>query len=267
MEDRTSNYYNIHSEDRLSGTATNCTVRNQNFTDSFSLRMTKAIIPFTFYNVTSNYNTLIINSSGNKTVTLTPGQYTILSLLSSLKTLLDALAVGVFTLTANSTTYKITIASTVNFAYLGTLSTINDILGFDSVDTSSAASHTGTLIYNLGGTDYIDIISRTLTNSESKTRSTNTKGGQLFARIPTSQYSFGQTIFYQPFHQHQWTFRMNLQEDIDLQLQDSNGNILDLNGREWEMTLKFHTNKSNNPGNDSRAHLRVGNDMERFYHN
>lgn len=268
MEDRTSNYYIINSGDRLTGIAENCTVRNQNFADSFSYRVTKIIIPFTYYNVNSNYNVLkILSGVTTYTVTVPVGQYSITNLLTTLTSLLNALGVGTFTLSYDSVTFKITITNgTIAFTYLGTVSTINDILGFNSVDTSSALTHTGDNIFNLGGTDYIDIVSRTLSNSESKSRSTSSSGSNIIIRIPTSQYSFGQTIFYQPFHNHQWTFRMNLQEDIDLLLIDDSGNQIDLNGRDWEMTLKYHSHKSNNPGNESRTHHRQS-EHERFYIN
>jgi hypothetical protein len=267
MEDRTSNFYLINSYDRITGVAENCTVNNQNFNDSFSFRVSKVFIPFTFYNITSNNNILkILSGVTTYTITVPVGQYTITQLLSNLTTQLNALSVGTFTVTAGATSYMITITNaSTQFQYLGTQSTINKVLGFTATNTTLALTTTGTLIYNLGGTDWIDIISRTLTNSESKSRTTNNSGSNILIRIPTSEFSFGQTIFFQGFTPHQWSWRMNLEEAIDLQLVDQYGNQLDLNGRDYSITLKFHSHKSNNPGNMDRTYLRDHNKVNEGY--
>lgn len=268
MEDRTSNYYIIQSADRLTGSAENCTVRNQNFSDSFSYRFTKAIIPFTFYNITSFNNVLVITFGvGSSTITIPIGQYSINLLLANIQTQLNAIGTGVFTVSYNPTSFLVSIVNdTTNFSYLGLSSTINDVIGFQALNTGFSMTQIGSYIFNLSGTDWIDIVSTTLTNSESKTRYSSYGGANVLARIPTSQYSFGQTIFYQPFHEHQWTSRMNLQENIDLRLIDDYGNELNLNGRDWSIVLKYHTHKSNNSGNDSRTYKRDG-DSERFFIN
>lgn len=256
--EKTNNYFYINSINRLSGTATNFVVPHHRFNDSYSYRIAKCEIPFTFYNVTSNYNVFtIISGVTTYNVTIPVGQYTITTFNTALQTGLNALGVGVFTVSYDTTTYKITIVNaTTAFSYVGTSSSYF-ITGFGQSNITASLSLTAPNIFNLGSTDFIDIRSNTLTKSDSKVIDTNFSNSTLIQRIPTNEYSFGQTILFMSRHPHVFTSKINLTEDIDIGLYDQWGYQLDLNGREWYILLKYFTDKSNDPLNNSRVHDRT----------
>ena len=252
-EDRLSHFYYIQSADKNSGTSSNFITKNHEFNDTHSYRISEIILPFTFYNINDNNNVLKIRSGVTiYTVTLTNGNYTISQLLAQLKISLDALAVGVWTLTNDPITYKLTIASSIAYEYLGTQSTMNYILGFDDLDLVSALTNTGPYLYNLSNTNYVDIVSRSLSKSSTKVRDTGYKSASTIIRVPCSNYSFGQTILYKPKF-HVIEFKPENSNDIDILLLDDRGNSIDLNGFDISITLKFHTNRISDPLSSTRV--------------
>lgn len=255
--ERTPNYFYINSVDRISGNASAFVVPHHRFNDSFAYRVCQVLIPYTFYNVTSNYNVFSIMSGATiYNVTLPVGQYNLSQFITALQTGLNALAVGVFTITTDPITYNMTITNaTIPFTYIGT-SNSYQITGYGQSNIGPSLSITAPNIYNLGGTDYIDIISTQLAHSDTKVISSKFTSSTLIQRIPTNQYSFGQTILFMTRHPHIFTTKLNLTEDIEINLQDNNGNIINLNGRDWELVLKYYTDKSNNPLNQSRVYNR-----------
>jgi hypothetical protein len=260
MEVHQSNYYYIKSSERIFGDIENGLYNNANYDRAFAVRLSKVQIPYTYYNVTSNNNTVVFDEGGgNITVTITAGQYTLTQFLSALKTALDASAgTGVFTITAGTNTYKVTIASTVNFIYRGTLSTINRLIGFANTDTTSGASHTGTKVYNMGGTNYIDILSNYYSTHGNRIQQSNLSGTNIIARIPVSNYSFGETIYYQSFVPHILKIKKDDRRNIDLILHDEFGNQLDLNGQEWYIQFKYHTEEDLNENQMKHIHQNAG---------
>lgn len=254
---KTNNYFYINSLGRKNGTSTNFTSNNNLFKDSNAYRVSKVIIPFTFYNVTSNYNVFsIISGVTTYNVTITPGQYTIAQFITALQTGLNALAVGVFTVTSDPISYKITITNaTVPFTYLGRSSSYI-VTGYGQSNIGPLLSITAPNIYNFSSTDYIDIKSVTLTKSDSKVIDNTFSNSTIVQRVPTNQYSFGQTILFMSRHPHIFTCKPDLSEDIDLILYDQWGFQLDLNGRDWNILFKYFTEKSNDPLSLTRVHNR-----------
>ena len=86
-----------------------------------------ANIPYSFYNINSNNNVLNYTlNSVNYTITISPGNYNITQLITTLKTLMSG-----FTITYSSITIKITFShSKYNFSFLSS-STCQEILGFE----------------------------------------------------------------------------------------------------------------------------------------
>lgn len=250
----TTNYFYINSSDRMVGTATNFIVPHHRFNDSHAYRVSKCILPYTFYNVSSFYNTFsIISGVTTYNITITPGQYTVSDFNTALQTALNALGVGVFTVSIGLSTFKITITNaTVPWTYLGTSSSYF-LTGFGNSNIGPALSNVAPNLYNFGGTDYIDIVSNTLSKSDSKVIDTGFRSASLIQRIPLSQYSFGQTILFMSRHPHLFTSKINLTEDIDIILIDQWRNNIDLNGRDWTLLLKYFTSKSNDPNSMSRV--------------
>lgn len=262
-EHNSANYFYIQSVNRLNGTATNFFVNNQNFGNSSSMELQLVQIPYTFYPLDSFHNILVfqINGSGiDLTVTMTPGAYTSASFASSLASLMQAA-------TGNTQTYSVSISATTGlltitqnsgvFILRNSVSTINPIAGLSSIDSASSITQTSTNIVNLGGTDWIDIISSELTKYDTRSFDTGSSGASRVARIPIKDYQWGSTIQYRPKF-HMMNHRPYEQGNIDVALYDMYGNLINLNGREWFMKFKHHSDKAH------RKSIRAGNHNDYF---
>lgn len=111
------------------------------------------------YTVTNNTRTLIFvdSSATTRTITLTEGFYTGSTLVSALKTAMDAATVAVpqtFTVALDSSTQKITITSAGNFSITYAGSTIAPIIGLKankSTATSAVMDSTINLTHSFNG--------------------------------------------------------------------------------------------------------------------
>lgn len=107
----------------------------------------------TIYNVTTSNNAIsVFRSSTTYNATIPVGAYTAEDLMSALKTALDGNGSGLtYTVSYDNKTFKVTISAGSAFVLLfGTGSNqINSVLGFPSIDTSSATSHTSTYAIDL----------------------------------------------------------------------------------------------------------------------
>ncbi len=251
-----SHYYHIVSDQRSSGTATNMVVKEiQALQQVRSLRLYQVILPYTWYPVNSNYNTLLVdvnNSGSYTTVTIPNGVYSIVptgasSITLALKTALDAaLAPRTYTVSISSLDYKITITQDSGVFKIDKVNSgLKYILGFDtSVTSTNLISFTGDGVINLSGTNWVDIISTRLTQGtgDSYTSDPNRTSGNVLSRVPCGGWSWGQTIVYSPRY-HQIMYDGKKAGQIDIKLVDQWGNVIDLNGSTYALKLKLHTNE------------------------
>lgn len=98
------------------------------------------------------------SSSTIRNVVIPVGNYTLSTLGTALKTGLDAAGTGTFTISTNSLTNIITIASTVNFKLLDCSNNIYYEIGFVA-STAFAASQVASSIYDLSGLKNITLVS------------------------------------------------------------------------------------------------------------
>lgn len=130
------------------------------------MRINEFCMRNTIYNVNSNNNTLSLTYlTTTYQITLTNGFYlSSLALLSELKTKLDACgSTLVFTCSANTTNYLVTISSTANFTLTFPNSRIQRLLGFVSASSyTGTTTYTGSQPYDLQYTDYIQLNIREL---------------------------------------------------------------------------------------------------------
>lgn len=127
----------------------------------------KVVIPFSYYVFNSNNNNFVINEGGGDlTVTITPGNYTLSQFETALKTALDAAGGDTYTVSVDTSTYKVTISSTGTFELVFTSgASAYKQLGFLQLGTyTTAASHTSPYAINLNGPSMIYIKSKELTN-------------------------------------------------------------------------------------------------------
>lgn len=265
-EHNSCNFFYIQSADRLTGStsATNFIVNNQTFSNSSSFEIALIQIPYTFYPIDSAHIALTFTPNGgvDATATIAPGSYTVAQFQTALAAALQAAGDGsTYTVSISSITGKITITQNVGtFVIRGSVSTSTmlPIIGFAAVDTAAAIAQTGTLLVNLGGTDYLDIMSTELTKHDTRSLDTSYGGARRVIRVPIKNYVFGQTIEYRPLFHHM-NHKPESGNSIDIQLYDMYGNnIADLGGRDWYFKSKYHTDKGH------RKTIRHGDRMDYF---
>lgn len=265
LESKTNHYYLVQSKARSIGQSEiDFTVPAHRLNHIRSFKLKEAIVPYSWYNVNSNYNRLIIRKNGDtedRTATIAVGRYNLSQLKAELKTQLDALAgpAQTYTITDSKTSYKLTITQdSSSFIYKGN-STINRILGFADEDSADLISHTGPYIYNLSGSNYIELYSNQLTKYDTRIRKSDGQGSDLLAVVAVSDYAFGNTIRI-PFDDYIYDYHDKSEGDIDIRILDEFGNQLGgsntLNGQNIALVLQYHTVKNNNPNVLNRHHAR-----------
>jgi len=209
------------------------------------LSVKHAVIPYSFYNININNNTLqirIFDSKGyslTQTANISFGNHNINTLISELRTQLSPS----FTITFNSITNKITFANSIyDFAILLTSSCL-ELIGFSSLSDIYSTNKllTSNTNVNLQSVQCICIRSNMQTNSIT---SGNLNNSSTLASIPIANQPFTTLAFV-----NQSNYRVNLYNNnlntINIKLLDQNGNIIDLNGLHWSMTLQLDILKFN----------------------
>lgn len=145
-----------------------------------SMELISAEVPRTGYIVNDNNNKIYFEETGGTTLTATipPGNYDTSSLPAAIKSALEAVGGSTYTVTYNSTTNKITIASDgaggagiFNLLFDGGTENYDDstktiylddsagpIIGFAKTDLSGSLTYTGQNVINLNGECYIFMI-------------------------------------------------------------------------------------------------------------
>lgn len=102
-----------------------------------------------FYQMNANYNKLVITwSSVDRTITITPGNYSSSDLITLIKTGLTGIDAG-FDISLDPNTQLITISHTTTaFTLKLSASTINKVLGFGVTDLTGSTTYTATNYFN-----------------------------------------------------------------------------------------------------------------------
>lgn len=191
--------------------------------ENFLLHIDEVQLPNAVYVVNSNYDSFsITDTGGTDTITLTHQNYTGAQLATELQTQLNASGTlnGTFTVTYDSQTLKITIASTV--AYVINSGNVLDIVGYTVLPTTSGTSTTGDSPVRLDGTAYVDLITSLGKSSYSSRNITNT-----FFRICLNA-DVGSMVYYTPKTQHGIKLNSPDLTSFSIRLIDDKGNLYDL---------------------------------------
>lgn len=250
----------INSENRSNFSNTNANDFNYHLAQHVTLnrkrqyfaRIENVHIPTSFYNINDNNNTLIIEEDNgatqvNNSITLTNGNYSATEIITEIESLLDANTnqTNDFTLTFSDITGKISMVFTGGSTQVKILSpsngsTLNDILGFyiDGTEDTIAASvtYTGPNHVNLQAINEIQI--RTSISSDNYYNSEGKEKIGLILSIDEQRGSFIKFINDQGFRSKLASYSSISQ--LRFKLQDSDGNLIDLNGREWNCTMVIY---------------------------
>lgn len=230
----------IDSADRTSGSNENFEIKLSNeVTRVKSVEVVSVEIPFTFYTLNSSNNVFKFtdNTPTTYTVTLSPGNYDGATFASALQTAMNLLMAG-FTVTYGYTTFKLTWANASQFNILISGSTMASTIGVTSASglTTSFTSQ-GTI--NLSGPNYILIKSDKLVKPKRTPPYLHSAQANVLYKVVVSTGP-GSTLIEKNSYSNpnpiMYGTRQRIQV-IDLQLIDPNGNVLDLNGQRWSMTI------------------------------
>lgn len=206
-----------------------------------------AQLPFSFYNVTTNYNKLNLTINGvTRNVTISEGNYNSTNLFSSLTTAILAISAQTINFTISNITGLVTMTSTANFSILAT-STINKLLGFEenkaysSTLVGSTYTLTSPFPLNLLGTKKLQLRSTIL--SMSNYSSNNGGLNTLLLTIPVNASPFGM-IDYTSVSNSQISFSNTNLDEIDISISDAEDNyLIDFHNQNWTITLAIYEYK------------------------
>lgn len=196
------------------------------------INVVHASIPFTFYNVNSTNNVLnyTVGTTGYSLV-LPQGNYTSTTMKNYLNLNLQN-----FTTTYDSTTNKFKFLNTQNndFTFNAT-STCLGLLGFAGQSTSSSYSLISTRTINLNPIRCICVC----TNLKTSNININSKNkSNIICSIPITTQP-NSIITYMNLNNFKINTYANIISSIQIKLMDQDGNLLDLNGANWSMTIQF----------------------------
>ena len=190
-------------------------------------------IPYTFYNINSTNNVLYYTvNSVSKSLTITPGNYNVNSLKSFLNTNMTGFTVS-YSAIQNSYTF---VNSNYNFVFLST-STCLSILGFSSQNNSSyLLSMTSNIAVNLATIRCICIQTNLQTSNINKA---NVNNYSVLCSIPVDVAPYS-IITYRNINNFKVNTFTNVISLLTIKLTDQFGQLIDLNGSNWSMTLQFN---------------------------
>ena len=206
------------------------------------ISLSQVTIPNSIYSINDNNNTFTLTSSslgatGGIDVSLTNGNYDNNTFTTELTTQLNSLSLGAtFLISINAIQQKLSITSSTgdftissdnqNYIYLG--------LNKDTSKTSSSSVWTSNNVIDLSGTRFIDfIIDLPLASNNNKNLNKN-----ILARIWKNSNAYD-TIFY---NNNDFNFIKLLTTSFNglrIKFIDEWGNLLDLNGLDWDCVLEL----------------------------
>lgn len=196
--------------------------------------LTNLTMPNSMYNIVDGKNTITIN---DVTYTITAGNYSADDLVTAINTQITAIGSVSFDNVDNSFTFTFNDPAVINSTTmerplgLGVTNTYNTQL-----PTNIVSSYTANNICDLGGTTNIYIRMRNLTmnNLDSRGRTNN-----IIASI-VNNTNYGGYIFFVPPEVLYYQITEQTIGHLDIELTDQEGELINLNGADYNITLTIH---------------------------
>jgi hypothetical protein len=200
-----------------------------------------ANIQNTSYTIRSGINDVIYfnENATNKTATVTQGYYTSSSIVTAIKSAMDTASGGfaTYTVTFSASTQKITIASTQNFSLTfgtNTNSSIARLIGFNAANTSAATSAISNNVINLS-----EPLSFAIRIREASEYNVSCINGSYASFVIPMDVGYGEYKYFRSeFDFPQYCTFANKQTRLNIEIRDFEGNLLDLNGSDFELCLR-----------------------------
>ena len=243
--DRTSQSIYIHSQDAdvsISDSEKIFYLKNPIFCPAgykLIVGLTNITLPNSMYNITTRNNTILFRNNAtpvlSRTITVPIGNYNVDNLVSKMNELMAVDSIG--TIAFNDQTSRFTFSFTTAFQIMST--SMERILGLKnqtpsgSYSTSYACLNTA----DLGGVINIYLRIKNLSMNNVDTR--GVRNGNIIANIPNTT-NYGGYIFFVPSEVLYYTVGENSISYLDIELTDQNGDVLELQGAEYNITLTVH---------------------------
>jgi hypothetical protein len=210
--------------------------------DVKTVELVSCIMPNSVYKIRTGVNDkLDFNDGANKTITVTPGAYSITSLCSNLLTQFNTLSSGFTAVSYDTITMRVTITRSSNFSLLfatgsNIATSIRKELGFNATNISATTTYTGQNIINLYNPlgCYICINEFGMPN--------RTSAGTFYTfHIPMSVNSDGLVVVEKnSFYKQQVDMYNNKSvSTLTIKLKMADGTDFALNNTNFELVLKF----------------------------
>jgi len=191
--------------------------------------LTNLTMPNSIFNVTSSSNTIVISGSS---YTISVGNYTSDDLATKITTAISSVGSCSFDDTNNKFSFAFGSGQIINEE-----TTLARQLGLTGqLPTASVTSYTAENICDLGGATniYIGLRNLTMNNLDSRGRRSN-----IIASI-VNNANFGGYIFYVPPEVLYYQITEQNISHLDTEFTDQDGNILEMNGAAFNLTLTVH---------------------------
>jgi hypothetical protein len=205
---------------------------------SIYLSVVHAVIPYSFYNIDSSNNFLSYSENGGISVNIfiTAGNYTAIQMASYLTSIMTRFTVGY-----NGVTNKFTFTNSTYDFIINSNSTCLDMLGFSSTEASflSSASRILTSEYcvNMAQKQCLCIGSNLQTGNINLS-SVQQNYRSIICSIPLDGQPFSLIAYKNPNNYKVNLYSNNLSV-VNIKLLDQNGNLIDLNGKYFSLTLQL----------------------------
>jgi len=199
------------------------------------LSVVSCLIPYSFYNINTSNNVLQYSFDGINLITLTIpiGNYNVNSLLSILKSNISP----TFTISYDSVKNKFTFTHPINNFMFMSSSTCLQILGFNNNITILSTSLTLTSVncVNVYSIRTVQVNSNLITYNINKVQKNNFC---ILCSVPITCTPFS-LIEYINRTNFKTNLFLNRISNIKIKLTDDNGNLIDLNGCHYSLTLQL----------------------------
>lgn len=209
----------------------NLTIPNQHH---IHVSVINAIIPFSFYNINSDVNTLTYTIDGTSTYTINvpQGNYNSNQLAMFLKQQMANFNVAYDAITNK---YTFTYSGSLDFS-LDNSSSILQVMGFtQGVHHSSSYTLTSNKCANVQRIQCIHVQSNFLTGN---INSSDIYKQNTLCTIPVNTPPNSNIVYYND-NKFSTNLYSNILNDIEIKLVDQDNGLLDLNGLDWSLTLQL----------------------------
>jgi hypothetical protein len=219
-------YYNSNSWCEFNLPLIECDYR-----DYIYISVQSVSIPYSFYNV-SNYNNLLQYSTinGIYNIYFSVGNYNVATLMTLLQLLLPT-----FTITYDKIKNKFTFLNSIDFTFT-LASTCFEIIGFSNQPQNSVLySLTSDNVCNMSTARHVCIATNFYTSNINKSLPNERN---ILCHVPIN-VGPNEVITWTNQGNYRCNLSTNILNNIVIKILDHQGNVIDLNGANWSMTLQI----------------------------